>query len=481
MTGRGTLRTLTSPRTSERGLRILANFKVNFLGKATVARLGWTTAAFGLNQVIRLINNVVLARLLAPSLFGLMAIVNMVRFGIELLSDLGLGQNIVSNRRGHTQEFYDTAWTLQLIRSLILAVICAAIAWPVSRFFKQPDLAIILPVASLMFVLNGLTSMGGALLQKQINVKRSAVRQLLILSVATIVQIGIALISPTIWALVIGSVAASAVNLVGAYMLIPGLKHRFFIDRQIAHEVIHFGKWIFLSSIIYFLAMNFDRLYFAKQITLAELGVYSIAKSLSDMINGFTVKTSNSILFPTVASWQLPEPEVRRKVHQGRRMVLLAAAVGLAALVSVSDHVIGVLYDQRYAGATVVLPLLLIGTWFSLLCTINDSIMLGTGRPAFPALSSGAKLTFYLFAIPLAFHLYGFAVAVLVLSAGEVVRYIALWAFSRRQHLGFGRDDLALSLIFLGSILLFREALSFTGLTGGIEDLFPLLQAVPFR
>ena len=107
--------------------------------------------------------------------------------------------------------------------------------------------------------------------------------------------------------------------------------------------------------------------------------------------------------------------------------------------------------------------------------------MLGTGRPAFPALSSGAKLTFYLFAIPLAFHLYGFAVAVLVLSAGEVVRYIALWAFSRRQHLGFGRDDLALSLIFLGSILLFREALSFTGLTGGIEDLFPLLQAVPFR
>ena len=454
---------------------------MNFLRKATVARLGWTTFAFGLNQIVRLINNVVLARLLAPSLFGLMAIVNMVRFGVELLSDVGLGQNIVSSPKGHTPNFYDTAWTLQFIRGVALALICTAVAQPVAVFFEQPQLAILLPVASLMFILNGLTSMGGALLQKQINVKRQAVRQLIILIVATVVQIAIALVSPTIWALVIGAVVATAVNLVGTYLLIPGLKHRFFIDRKTAVHVIHFGKWIFLASIIYFLAMNFDRLYLAKQITIADLGVYSIAKSLSEMINGFTVKASNLVLFPTIAGWQLPEPEVRKKVRHGRRMVLSLAAVGLAGLVSVSDHLIGLLYDARYSGAAIVLPLLLLGAWFSLLCTINDSILLGTRRPAFPALSSGAKLAFYLLAIPLAFHLYGFAVAVAVLSAGEVVRYVTLWTFSRRQHLGFGRDDLALSLLFLGSIVLFREILFLLGLTGGIAVLFPLLHVLTVR
>jgi O-antigen/teichoic acid export membrane protein len=222
--------------------------------------------------------------------------------------------------------------------------------------------------------------------------------------------------------------------------------------------------------------MNFDRLYFAKQITLADLGVYSIARSLSEMINSFTVKSSNVVLFPTVAGWQLPEVEVRRKILRGRRIVLLLAAVGLAGLVSISDLIIGLLYDARYAGAAAILPILLLGAWFSLLCTINDSILLGTARPAFPAISSGAKLAFYVGAIPLAFHLYGFQVAVLVLSAGEIVRYVTLWAFSRRQHLGFGRDDLTLTLIFLGSVLVFREGLALIGLTGGLESLFPLLK-----
>ena len=77
--------------------------------------------------------------------------------------------------------------------------------------------------------------------------------------------------------------------------------------------------------------------------------------------------------------------------------------------------------------------------------------------------------------LPLTFHLYGFMMAVLVLSLGEVVRYVVLWTFSRRQHLGFGRDDLALSLVFLGLVLVFRELLALVGLTGGIMTLFPLL------
>jgi O-antigen/teichoic acid export membrane protein len=451
---------------------------VTFIGKATIARLGWTSVAFGLNQALRLANNIVLARLLAPSLFGLMTIVNAIRFGVELLSDLGLGQNIVSNPKGHTPDFYDTAWTLAVARGLLLALICCALAVPAASFFEQPELAVILPVASIMFILGGLTSTSAALLQKQINVTRTTFFDLGTLTIMIIVQVGIALVTPTIWALVIGSVVSYGVALVASYLLIPGIKHRFFIDRDIAKAVIHFGKWIFLSSIIYFFAMNFDRLYFAKQISIADLGVYSIARSLSEMINSFTSKVTSRVLFPTIAGWQLPEAEVRRKVLRGRRLVLLLAAVGLGALVSLSDHIVGLLYDDRYAGAAIVLPLLLLGAWFSLLCTVNDSIMLGTARPASPALSSGAKLTFYLGAIPLAFHLYGFSVAVLVLSIGEIVRYVTLWAFSRRQHLGFGRDDLALTLIFLGSTLVFRETLAFLGLTGGIYDLFPLLKLV---
>lgn len=443
-----------------------------------VARLGWTSVTFALVQLLRLANNVILARLLAPSLFGLMAIVHAIRTGVELLSDVGINQNIVSSRQGHTRDFYDTAWTIQVIRGLLLGTILILIARPLATFFEQPELGAILPVCSLMFFFGAFSSTSGALLQKQVNVKRASLFEIGGLILMIVVQVGIALVSPTIWALVIGSIAGTAISLISGYLLIPGISHRFFLDRSAARQIIGFGKWIFLSSIIYFLAMNFDRLYFAKQITLTDLGVYAIARALSDMFTQGTVRATNLVLFPTIAAWELPEPEVRGRLLRGRRFFLLAAAAGLAFFVSISDLVVQLLYDDRYLLAGAILPLLLIGVWFSVLCTINDSVMLGTSRPAYPALASGAKLLFYFGAIPLTFSYYGFMMAVAVLSAGEVVRYVVLWAFSRKQHLAFGRDDLALTLIFFGSILVFRELLSIAGLTGGIVTLFPLIEVV---
>ena len=85
-----------------------------FMGvsKSMVVRLGWMGLGYGSVQVLRLVNNVILARLLAPPILGLMAVVNSIRTGVELLSDVGIMQNIISNSRGEEPDFYDTAWTI---------------------------------------------------------------------------------------------------------------------------------------------------------------------------------------------------------------------------------------------------------------------------------------------------------------------------------------------------------------------------------
>ena len=64
----------------------------------------------------------------------------------------------------------------------------------------------------------------------------------------------------------------------------------------------------------------------------------------------------------------------------------------------------------------------------------------------------------------------------IVLNAGEVVRYVVLWLFSRRQHLAFGRDDLALTILFLTALVGARELLFVLGLASGMDGLFPALQ-----
>src|SRR5258708_17782105 len=88
----------------------------------------WTIGAYGLAQVLRLATNVFLARLLAPELFGIMLIVNSLRTGIELLSDVGIGQSIVYHKNANDPDFYNMAWSIQAIRSVLLWLVALFIA-----------------------------------------------------------------------------------------------------------------------------------------------------------------------------------------------------------------------------------------------------------------------------------------------------------------------------------------------------------------
>src|SRR4029079_13740200 len=101
-----------------------------------VERLTWTTVSFGIIQVMRLVNNVILARLLSPPLFGLMLIVNSIRTGVELISDVGINQNIVSNKAGHTPDFYDTAWTIKVVRGVALGAFFMLTGKLFANFFE---------------------------------------------------------------------------------------------------------------------------------------------------------------------------------------------------------------------------------------------------------------------------------------------------------------------------------------------------------
>src|SRR3954465_8548162 len=115
-----------------------------FLGvpKSIGGRLGGMSMGYGAVQLLRLLNNVILARILAPPIFGLMAVVNAIRTGVELLSYVGIMQNIISSPRGEAPLFYDPAWTLQALRGLVLAALCMLLAVPIAYVFQYPELAV---------------------------------------------------------------------------------------------------------------------------------------------------------------------------------------------------------------------------------------------------------------------------------------------------------------------------------------------------
>lgn len=436
-----------------------------FLGvsRKVVQRLGWVAFSFGAVQVLRLVNNIVLTRLLDPSVFGLMSLVIAIRVGMELISDVGVTQNIVSSRHGSEPRFYDTGWTLQALRGVVLGMLCALLSGPLARFFNHPELSIILPIIAVSFIFGGLDSTARGLLHKQINVARMGLFEIAQAALAIIIYAAAALLFRDVWAVVVGMIATSALTLIVSFMYIPGMRHRIIVDPVSARRLLHFGKWVYFSSIVYFFSMNFDRLYFAKQISLAELGIYGIARNLADVVSQLAVRGSFFVLYPTVAAADLTAPDLRARLLHGRRTLLLLAAVGLGSVAGLSALIIGVLYDVRYQEAASILPVLCIGVWFSILTSTNDAILMGLSRPAYPAVSNATKLLTYLVGMPLAFQFYGLMAAISVIALGEVVKYLTLWALTHKEHLRFGRDDLGLTVAFSLTALTLHALLGLLG------------------
>ena len=128
------------------------------LKKLAIRGTVWTIASYGASQLLRLGSNLILTRLLFPKLFGLMALINILIIGLHLFSDIGVGPSIIQNKRGNDPDFLNTAWSLQVIRGFGLWFFCVLIAWPVAKFYGEPQLFWLLPVVGISTMIAGFNS-----------------------------------------------------------------------------------------------------------------------------------------------------------------------------------------------------------------------------------------------------------------------------------------------------------------------------------
>ena len=407
----------------------------------------WTLGGYGVGQVIRLGTNVALARLLAPELFGTMLIVNTLMTGIQLFSDVGIGQNIIHSPRALDPKFYNTAWSVQIIRSIGIWLIILLVAIPAAHFYGAPILSAILPVSGFSMILLGLASVSPAILQKKMLYGRMAVFNLATALISSALLITLAYLTPTIWALVLSGVVGTAVYTGLTYFLVPGLKQRFLIDRPSLSEITSFGKWVYLNSMVYFLSINFDRLYLAKVVPLEVLGIYGIARSLSELFGTVATHMGNSVIFPFIASHaDRPRETLRRELVMIRGKFLALIALGCSLFIASADLAIKLLYDQRYYAAAWMLPVLTLGSWFSLLATTNESTLLGLGVPSYTAIANSVRFLLLLVGLPLSLKFEGLQGAIVTLVLVEVCRYVPVYIGQRRQRFSFGAQDAAITL-----------------------------------
>lgn len=422
----------------------------------------WTAGTFGLTITLRFASNIVLTRLLAPDVFGILMIVMTVKAGTELLTDIGIGQSVVRNENAEDIRFRYTAWTLQVLRNSLLCAALLIASYPLGEFYEVPPG--VLQLGAITLMVSGFSSTVLHYLQRNMQFKRLNMFDLLTDIVTFVLVLGFAYFSANVWSIMIAGVVVALLRTCASY-LFPRSRNWFAWERSYVLQILDFGKWMFLSSMLVFLSSNFDKLFLARSVPLAVFGVYAIARTISELPATLIARISFQLVFPLMsANAGAVRSTLRQQVGPLRFKLLFLMAVGVASVVVVSDIAIGIIYDARYGEAGWMLSLLLIASWFAILATVNEYTMLGLGKPGFGVAGNIVKLLTLICITPIGLHYLGLPGAILAIIASEMMRYLPLLAGQISQEMSFVRQDLLLQAIFfsvLALLLLIRIELGY--------------------
>lgn len=375
----------------------------------------WTVAGYGCAQVLRLGSNLAMAKLLFPEAFGMMALVNGIMQGLMMFSDVGITQSIIRHARRDDPDFYNTAWTVQVVRGLMLTMGAILLAWPMGSFY-DPILVPLTSAIAFTAIITGFTSTKLVTANRDFNLAKVIIIDLCAQFSAVVVMVSAALFAHSVWSFVIGAFVASSVRVILSHTLIPGPVNRFCWRREATHEIFRFGKWIFVSTAFTYLAMQSDKLILGRLLlwrqdklsAMSRLGVYSVAFSMMTTVSGIFEQLSGRVLVPAFV--HVTKSQIARfneLVTRTRKVVLMAAAVAVADLILLSPTVFRFMYDHRYQDAAWMTQLLGCGLWFTLLQRTSDASLVALGHSRVMAAANAANFFVTIILAPFAFYFFG--------------------------------------------------------------------------
>lgn len=392
------------------------------LARRAVGALIWRTLALGAEKLIFLARLMILARLLAPEDFGLVAI-GLIALSVALkLTDFGVVAALIQ-RPATDRRQLDTAWTISLLRGLGLALVLYIAAPWITSAFGEPRATDILRALTLTAFFQAAGSIEIARLNREFRFGGLAAIKLSAGIVNTVVAIMLAR-SHGVWALVWGALAGAAMHMILSYVVAP-YRPRLRLSNEATVSLVRFGRWIFIIGILAVVSDAALRWMIATRLGVVELGLFFLAARLANLPGQLTTELVSEVAFPVYSHLQAD----RRKAAAAFAGLLVSVAALLvpacfifAALVPpLVEHVLG----DRWQGAVVVMQLLIASNIAGLLGDSVTPVLKGTGRPAGIAVLEMLQLVLFValgWSLIGAYGLAGAGIAWLVsISASQVL------------------------------------------------------------
>ena len=282
----------------------------------------WVAAARVLINLTGFASTIILARLLTPADFGLVAIASTVMIVIGSITELSLSQALVQHRDPGDDHFH-SAFTLNLLRSGLLGAIVAALAVPIGMLYKDPRLIAIMLIIAASTCISGLFSPRLVVFQRKLLFWQDFTMSVAQKLCGFVVSVVLAVVYRNYWALIGGLVATQLSALVISYLLAP-YRPRLMLAKT--RELLSFSIWLSLGQAINTLNWRADQLFIGYFLGAPALGVYSVGDNLASMPTREATTPLAQTLFPGFAR-MIDEPDRLREAYQRAQAFLCAVAL----------------------------------------------------------------------------------------------------------------------------------------------------------
>lgn len=422
----------------------------------------WVFASYGMSQALSLARSVILARILLPADFGLVAMAGLATAALEIFTETGIWPVLIQRKELH-EDLLNTAWTIRAIRGVTLGLLGVALAPLVSRFFEAPTLTPILRVMALDFVLGGFQSLGPILLQRSLDFRRLSLFGLAQSVIGLLCSTAAALLLRNVWALVIGGLTGSLGALILSY-LVHEYRPRFQYTSNDARDILDFGKFVTAAGILTYVRTQGDDAYVGKVLGADSLGYYGLAYRLSNLPATSISHVLNRVTLPAFSAIQTDLAHLRTVFLRTLRMTALVSIPVAGGLLALAPLMVGVLYGSRWAP---VVPSLMVLCLFGLersVGSIMAQVLMALGRPKTLFWIGAAKLAaMALCIIPLTARFGFFGTSVAVTISALVVQFALLPAVATVLEMSIIEILRQLTRPVLGTLLMVAVVLALRG------------------
>ncbi|NHC13440.1 lipopolysaccharide biosynthesis protein [Motilibacter deserti] len=341
--------------------------------------IAWSGTGTLLVRLLRFALFIVLARLIAPEHFGVVALATVFIALLSVVATSGLGPSIIQ-RAQLERSYLDSAFGFTVALGALMCLAMLAAAPLLGRAFGEPELTPVLRVLSLSFLLTGLASVPQALMVRALAMKALMVRSVVAALISSVVALVLALLGAGVWALVVQTLLEALVSCVGVWLQAgyrPGLS----FSVGALRDLLSWGYKTSGMDLLNALTQRLDDLLIGAVLGTEALGIYSVAYRLLTQINEAVSGTSRNVAFSAFSRMQNEPGRLAAALVRVLRMmyvVLLPVYVFLAVL---AGPVVVLLFGAEWSAAADVLPLLCALGALLPCIDMGNAVLQANGRP----------------------------------------------------------------------------------------------------